>query len=330
VLNDAVQSALAQTTPPYEVIIVIAHDASCGSHIHNQWGKKVRIVKVPACSEDKNWLRQIGKLVVGGYGKRHRVDGCGKKGRTRMYAQDQTHPAVTHFAYLDDDDAWLPDKMSIQLAAMKEDGTEFSSTDAWNVGRHDVAYRCHTKVFNPYVNSIKTMGLKAKQMYSGSQHGFHYWNGKNERLLRQYKGNKFPRVIDLAGLKTHNIFITSAVVISRRASDLAGGWDPSPRYEPNARHGGSEDYEFWLRVMMEVKTATFLTMPTVIYDPPKDKSVWCADDGFLQHAKEVREAWTAEHPQDADKEESWFRQRACSTWCGKEDPITGKVHVCRC
>ena len=37
---------------------------------------------------------------------------------------------ATHFAFLDDDDAWLPNKIEVQLEVMQRDGIGLLSSDA--------------------------------------------------------------------------------------------------------------------------------------------------------------------------------------------------------
>ncbi|KAK1738937.1 hypothetical protein QTG54_010253 [Skeletonema marinoi] len=107
-LQDAIDSALKQTYPVSEVIVSIDSGPNCVKSIKNIWGNK----------DDRN--------------------PCGA-GPIRNYAIEKASPYATHFAMLDDDDVWYPQKTEIQVKAMHEGNYSYASSDA-NKPRNG---RCH-------------------------------------------------------------------------------------------------------------------------------------------------------------------------------------------
>jgi glycosyltransferase involved in cell wall biosynthesis len=98
-LQDAIERALKQTYPVLEVIVSIDSSPDCVKIIKNIWeGKddRVRVFKVPPCPQNP----------------------CGT-GRSRNHAIEKASPYATHFALLDDDDVWYPQKTEIQVKTMQ-------------------------------------------------------------------------------------------------------------------------------------------------------------------------------------------------------------------
>ena len=124
-LLDAVASVLAQTVPAFEILVSIDSGAKCVASVDNVWpGGKVKVLKRP------------GYDVTPSAGA-----------RARMHAIEHSHQDATHFAFLDDDDVWLPTKLEIQLAAManKTDApTVLVSSDALYPAKREAA-RCRDR-----------------------------------------------------------------------------------------------------------------------------------------------------------------------------------------
>lgn len=129
-LLDAVASVLAQTVPAFEILVSIDSGAKCVASVDNVWpGGKVKVLKRPGYDVTTEAERGRGGA------------------RARMHAIEHSHQDTTHFAFLDDDDVWLPTKLEIQLAAManKTDApTVLVSSDALYPAKHEAA-RCRDR-----------------------------------------------------------------------------------------------------------------------------------------------------------------------------------------
>ena len=223
-LNDAIISILSQTKAVLEVMVAIDSGDSCVQSIENIWGDKVRILKLDKCPCSTK---------------------CGKAGRARQYAMDHANPKATHFAFLDDDDVWLPHKMEVQLKAMKEDRVGIISSDALVAG----ASRCREGAYFPWdVSSAQASNFFQPMNLNYENIG---------KMLAEMFGGKIPTNITLAKLEIHNVFVTSSVVVSKEGL----GQERFDTTVPN----GQEDYGLWKRVLMHT-SGTFIHDQLVIYD----------------------------------------------------------------
>ena len=103
-LDRALRSVLAQTLPPYEIIVVVDGDAQKAASIRPPPGPcKVAVLSLGQPSNGRPGLV--------------RNRGCGAARGDWV-------------AFLDDDDVWAPDKLRLQLEAMRGDGTRFCCTAA--------------------------------------------------------------------------------------------------------------------------------------------------------------------------------------------------------
>jgi glycosyltransferase involved in cell wall biosynthesis len=181
----------------------------------------VRVVKVPPCPQQNL---------------------CGA-GRTRNYGIEKASPYATHFAVLDDDDVWYPQKTEIQVKAMQEGSYSFSSSDA-NAPRNG---RCHESQY------------KSHDLEKGS---FFLANGGKYKKLILKKLNialsaTLPSRVTQKELSAHNIFITSATIFSKDIFYATSGFDEGIDRE--------EDYHLWLD-FAKISPGLFITDPLVVYD----------------------------------------------------------------
>jgi glycosyltransferase involved in cell wall biosynthesis len=139
-------------------------------------------------------------------------------------------------AFLDDDDAWLPEKLSKQLAAMARSGYRMSCTEALMgdgpmvTGAQYPVY--HREYFREFcVNFFEKTGRE--------------WTGR------------LPDVFTLQLIREHDFIITSTVVADRALLDEAGGFKCLPH--------GQEDDDMWLRCL-EHGDCLHLNEPLVYYD----------------------------------------------------------------
>ena len=126
-----------------------------------------------------------------------------------------------YIAFCDDDDIWFPNKIEIQLKAMRETGCKMSSTDGL-IGNG---------IFNP-TNSYKK--YNAEYYYKTLQK---IYNRKGSNLLN----SGFPLIWNLNFLKIHNCIICSSVVIEKDILDKINNFK-------NMKPPG-EDYNCWLRAL---------------------------------------------------------------------------------
>ena len=223
-LQDAIESALKQTYPVLEVIVSIDSSPSCVKSIKNIWESKddrVRVVKVPPCP---------------------RQNQCGA-GRIRNYGIEKASPYATHFAVLDDDDVWYPQKTEIQVKAMQEEQYLYASSDA-NAPRNG---RCHGSEY------------KSHDLEKGS---FFLANGGKFKKLISKRLNisldaKLPSHVTQKELSRHNIFIASATIFSKDIFYATSGFDEGI--------DRTEDYHLWLD-FAKISPGLFITDPLVVYD----------------------------------------------------------------
>ena len=126
-----------------------------------------------------------------------------------------------YIAFCDDDDIWFPNKIEIQLKAMRETGCKMSSTDGL------IGYG----IFNS-TNSYKK--YNAEHYYKTLQN---IYNHKGSNLLN----SGFPVIWNLNFLKIHNCVMCSSVVIEKDILDKINNM--------KCVKNGDEDYDCWLRAL---------------------------------------------------------------------------------
>jgi glycosyltransferase involved in cell wall biosynthesis len=151
-----------------------------------------------------------------------------------------------YFSTCDDDDMWFPNKLELQLYAMKETGCKMSSTDGL-FGRG---------VYNPE-NKYKKYNAE------------HYYNILQNVYRRNGHGeldNGFPRIWSLDFLKIHNCIIACSVIIHRDIITKIGK-------KLEIKMGGANingktvhiDYDYWLRAL-EHTNSVYVDDVCVYYD----------------------------------------------------------------
>ena len=259
-LQDSISSALEQTYPVHEVIIALdsGHEnLTCvrASRLVNVWNdERVKFVQVSS-----------------------QVEGLpGSPARVRRYAIENASPYSTHYAYLDDDDLWYPNKVQVQIEHMIANNVSFSSTDAAYPLISSETDRCRD-------NSRWTShNLTNSKLYGGA-----WVTQKNLRFTQQQfnltKAEPLPTHVDLNTLKVFNIFVASSVMVSKEY--YYSSWD-----EDLDRHP-TEDYSLWLKIL-ERTNGLFIQQPLILYDHSRNAcdnidtlpstmiGVNCGDDRF--------------------------------------------------
>ena len=143
----------------------------------------------------------------------------------------------TYFAFVDDDDYWMPDKLEKQLKAMKTHDYLMSCTDGFiGNGKYDpnVNYPIYNK--QRYINIIKNI----------------FTNKGKGHLMK----NGFPDVWDKEFMSVHNCCIASCVMIHKSIFNKIGCFS-NQLWAP--------DYEYWQRVIKHTNCA-YLSEPLLYYD----------------------------------------------------------------
>jgi glycosyltransferase involved in cell wall biosynthesis len=141
-----------------------------------------------------------------------------------------------YLAFLDDDDIWLPNKLSMQVEALESSICKFSSTEGYfgkGVYNENLDY--------PLYNKDKFF-KKIKKRYKGSSY---------------YRKFHYPEIMNLDFIKIHNCIITSSVMVDSELFSNIGGF----RGLPN----GVGDYDCWL-ALLNLSDLIYLDTPLFYYD----------------------------------------------------------------
>lgn len=214
-LINTIKSVKEQTHTNIEIIVV--NDCSTEKDYYQyNWGEQnVRIIHLSENSKTK-----FGFACPGGYQRNF-----GIKEATGNY-----------IAFCDDDDIWFPQKLELQLKAMKENDCKMSCTDGLiGNGIYDKtkSYKKYNK--EHFLNILKNI-----------------YKNKGSSLME----NGFPLIWNSDFFKVHNCAICSSVVIKKDIIDQVGEFIV-------ARH--SEDYEYWRRTV-ELTNCVYVDEPCIYYD----------------------------------------------------------------
>lgn len=149
------------------------------------------------------------------------------------------HAKGKYIGFLDDDDVWLPEKLTIQINKMKELNLSMSATQHF--------------LGNGIYDPNKKYRLGNDEIYIGLIRG--YFTKNNSTLLE--KENGIPDKITLAHQKIHNLFSTLTIVMSRELIDKIGKFNPKQR---------NEDYEYWNRALNIIPYCLYLKVPLAYVD----------------------------------------------------------------
>jgi glycosyltransferase involved in cell wall biosynthesis len=146
-----------------------------------------------------------------------------------------------YIAFLDDDDIWLPNKLSIQINQMILQNINFSCTDGYiGSGFYEptIKYPIYNKEY--------------------------YWETLKNKLNLE---KTFPSKLDLDIIYKHNIIITSSVVLTKKLVDIIGEMENIP-------NGGKtingkkdwQDWNYWRKCLKKEKYCLYLQAPLFYYD----------------------------------------------------------------
>ena len=211
-LNEAIKSVKNQTYSNIEIIVI--NDGSTDQEYKNlQKPEDVLWIDLPSNSKNRHGFR------------------C----RSSTYNYGIKVASGNYIAFLDDDDAWYPDKLSMQISEMKRTKSKMSCTESFQGrGLFDI-----NKEYKIYMGGINKRFKKWKIIEEDSSNIPKIWN--KELLL------------------THNFCIGSSVIIEKTIFDKIGLLNESRRYKKG------QDYELWKRVL-SLTDCCFVNTPLVYYD----------------------------------------------------------------
>jgi glycosyltransferase involved in cell wall biosynthesis len=201
------------------------------SSIQNQTYKNIEIIVVNDCSTQKEYYEYEWKniIIIHLPQNSKKLFGYACAG----YVRNQGIQKATgkYIAFCDDDDIWFPNKLELQINAMKNTNCKMSSTDGFiGHGIYDKNKNYKKYLSEHYYNILK-------QIY------------KNEELL--------PDIWTLKFLKIYNCVICSSVVIEKEILDKIENFK-------NIKNG-REDYDCWLRAL-KYCNCVYVKEPCFYYD----------------------------------------------------------------
>lgn len=198
-LLNTIKSVHEQTYPNIEIIVVNDRSTEM-EYYHYDWDStNVKIIHLEINS------KQIFGFACAGFVRNKGIELSSGK----------------YIAFCDDDDIWFPNKIEMQLKAMRETGCKMSLTDGL----------FGNGIFNPTKSYLK---YNAEHHYEILQN---IYKSKGSNLL----DNGFPNIWNLHFLEIHNCVICSSVVIEKDILDKINNF----KFVKN----GEEDYDCWLTTL---------------------------------------------------------------------------------
>lgn len=217
-MQNAVESVLKQTYRNFEIIVV--NDGSTQKEYYeNKLPKDVKIINLE--TNQKNLIGYVSEGYIRNFGIKA--------------------AAGNYLAFLDDDDIWLPDKLEMQLSAMKETGLQFSSTEGYfGEGVYD-----NSKNYELY--NKEKFYKKISKKYKGTQY-------------RSFLTNSFvyPSIWKYDFLQYHNCVIASSTMVEKKLMDILGGFRGIPT-------SMAPDYDCWLG-LLKLTDLIYIDTPLFYYD----------------------------------------------------------------
>ena len=196
-LLNTIASVKEQTYKNIEIIVI--NDKSTEEEYYTYDWKKENVIIVHL---EKNSKDKFGFACPGGYQRNFGIQKA----------------TGTYIAFCDDDDIWLPNKLSLQIAAMQRTGCKMSSTDGLiGVGVYD-----KNKMYKKY----------------NAEHCYNFLQKIYKKT--EYLKNGFPSIWTLNFLNINNCMICSSVIIHKDIINTVGEFITAPK---------AEDYEYWLRAL---------------------------------------------------------------------------------
>ena len=133
-----------------------------------------------------------------------------------------------YIAFCDDDDIWLPEKLELQIAAMKRTGCLMSCTE----------------------------GLHGEGVYDSAT-SYLRFNAEKFGDMFHAMSPPIDNIWDLEFVNRHNFMIASSVVMEKELLEKIGMMNCYPN--------GQEDYDCWKRAL-EYTNCIYVNVPCIYYD----------------------------------------------------------------
>lgn len=222
-LRHTVESVKAQTHKNLEIIVI--NDGSTDQQYYDhKWDDDIIVINLEKNSKQLFGYPTVGYVINKGL---------------EIYTGD-------FFSTCDDDDYWLPNKLELQLQAMKDTNCSMSCTEGY-IGKGMYNKNMRYPFFNKqrFVRDIFKKYMK-----------------RGYNILTQ----GFPRVFDYNFVSVHNVIIACSVLIHRSVIDRIGK-------QLEIKMGGVKingreihiDYDYWLRALRHTN-CVYVDHPCVYYD----------------------------------------------------------------
>lgn len=230
-LMNTIKSVKQQTYGNLEIIIVNDCSAEQEYYDYDWEGNGLTIVHLKENSRVKS--KRLFGTAGCGYVRNKGIEKCNGK----------------YIAFCDDDDIWFPEKIKLQLDAMKRTGCKMSSTDglfgygSYNENlkykKYNAEYYFQTlyKIYEKYSANIGRKTLQKIPLINKVV------NQKTNNML----ANGFPDIWTFEFLNVHNCIIMSSVVLEKSILTKINNFK-------NIRNG-KEDYDCWLRALKHTNSA---------------------------------------------------------------------------
>lgn len=222
-LLNTIASIKAQTYKNIEIIVV--NDGSTQKEYYDyKWNDDIIIIHLEKNSKKVFGYPTVGYVINKGL---------------EVYTGD-------FFATCDDDDCWLPNKLELQITAMRETNCKMSCTEGYyGYGTYDPNKRY--PLYNKEIN-YDTL----KRIYIN----------KGVDLLK----NGFPKIWCYPFIKINNCIIACSIIIHRSVINKIGN-------KLEIKMGGTKingkivhiDHEYWLRAL-KYTNCVYIDQPCVYYD----------------------------------------------------------------
>lgn len=230
-------------TDPPEVSVIIPTYNRAGSlrvavdSVLAQQGyppERVEVIIVDDCSTDQEANAQVKAYYAHTAPTQVRwVRLAENQGQSAARNVGVAHARGEYVAFLDDDDAWLPPKLNAQVRAM---------------------------LATPELSLVCTDGRKGKGLYrpGGRVRAGPSYNESFPVLYSYFGHAGVPTSITAAVLATHNVIITSSVLLRRALFLEVGGF--------NEQLWQAEDGDLWKRVVAAGGAGTYIPRALMYYD----------------------------------------------------------------
>lgn len=213
-LLNSINSIRNQTYKNIEIIVV--NDCSTQNEYYNyNFGDDVIFITLPVNS------KQIFGYACAGYVRNKGIE----------------ISTGTYIAFLDDDDIWLPNKLELQMNAMKKTGCKMSCSESF----------CGIGMYSENISYTKMLTEKYIDMFK------QVYKIKANNILK----DGYPEIFDKNLITVRNLCIASSVIIEKNILNMISNM--------KCLRNGQEDYDCWLRAA-EYTNIVFVNEACMYYD----------------------------------------------------------------